>query len=156
LVALSFALAFAGPNGRTISAQQPGPPPAATTGPQSARSERSPLAAALLQAALPPLPLGYAYAGNVVRGLVPTGVMVAGATLLLVETVEIIDWTKEGERGELMWLGLGLTFGGYVFGIVDAASVAKNRNTRIRAGGAALRVVPSPTGVGVALSLPVG
>ena len=153
-VALMVAVAFAGPAG-TMSAQQPGPPPAAA-GSQSAPDERSPLAAAFLQAVLPPLPIGYIYAGNVVRGLIPTGLMIGGATLLLVETVEIIDWTSNDESEGLIYLGLAATAGGYVFGIIDAANVAKKRNARIRAAGAALRIVPAPAGVGLALSIPVG
>ncbi len=43
-----------------------------------------------------------------------------------------------------------------MFGIVDAANVASNRNARVRAGGAAFRVVPAPSGVGIAVTIPVG
>jgi hypothetical protein len=114
------------------------------------------LLAATLQAVLPPLPVGYLYAGNGTRGLIPMGVMVVGSTLLLVETVEILDWTQSGEKGELMWLGLGLTLGGYVFGIVDAASVARDTNARLRAGRAAFRVVPAPSGFAVTATVPFG
>lgn len=82
--------------------------------------------------------------------------MVVGTSIFLVESVEIFDWTSEGDRGELLWLGFGLTVGGYVFGIVDAANVARNRNRRLRAGGTAFRVVPAPSGVGIAMTIPVG
>ncbi|MBM4183204.1 MAG: hypothetical protein FJ207_03150 [Gemmatimonadetes bacterium] len=121
-----------------------------------AHSERSPLLAGLLQAAFPLLPLGYLYAGNVPRGLIPMGVMAVGSTLFLIETVEIIDWTTNDESEGLLYLGLALTAGGYVFGVVDAANVARNRNARLRAAGAALRVVPTPNGVALALSIPAG
>jgi hypothetical protein len=123
---------------------------------QAEVDERSPLVAGLLQAALPPLPIGYVYAGNAARGLIPTGVMIGGATLLLYETVEIIDWTTNDESGALLYLGLAAVAGGYVFGIVDAAHVARNRNARLRAGGVALRVVPRERGVGLAVVIPVG
>lgn len=123
---------------------------------QTAPSERSPLVAGLLQAALPPLPVGYLYAGSFARGLIPTGLTIGGTTLFLIETIELIDWTDEAGSGSLLWLGLGMTLGGYVFGIVDAANVARNRNARVRAGGAAFRVVPSPSGVGFAVTIPVG
>jgi hypothetical protein len=142
-------LAAAPVSGQTTS-------PTATPQPQQTESERSPLGAALLQAAFPPLPIGYLYAGNVWRGLIPTAVMVGGATLFFVEAVEIFDWNDPEASDELILLGLAATVGGYVFGIVDAANVAKNRNARIRAGGAALRVVPAPSGVGVALAIPLG
>jgi hypothetical protein len=120
------------------------------------RDERSPLLAGVLQAAFPPLPLGYLYAGSFARGLVPTAVMVVGSSIFLVEVVQVIDWTDVDGSEPLIWVGLGMTFGGYVFGIVDAANVARNRNARLRAGDAAFRVLAAPSGVGLALSIPVG
>jgi hypothetical protein len=134
------------------AARQPAPAPQS----QAAPSERSPFAAALLQAAFPPLPLGYLYAGNVWRGLIPTGVMVAGATLFFVEAVEIFDWTDPDASDELILLGLAATAGGYVFGIIDAANVAKNRNAQIRAQGAALFLAPAAQGVRIGVTIPVG
>jgi len=148
---LLASLLVAAPSG----AQQPGSA-ADSAALQLVPSERSPLLAGLLQVALPPLPVGYLYAGSLARGLIPTGVMLVGTSLFLIETVEIIDWTDEGGSESLMWLGLGMTLGGYVFGIVDAANVARNRNARTRAGGAALRFVPAPSGVGLVVTIPVG
>jgi len=131
-------------------------PLAASAQATSSPDERSPLAAALLQAALPPLPLGYLYAGNPARGLIPTGVMVVGSTLFLIEVVEVVDWTTNDESEALLYLGLAATVGGYVFGIVDAANVARQRNARLRAGGVVFGLVPREAGVVVALSIPVG
>ena len=139
----------------STTAQQPAPA-ADSASAQGTPSERSPLVAGLLQAALPPLPIGYLYAGSFARGLIPTGIMLVGTSILLVEAVEIFDWTEEGERGELLWLGFGLSVGGYVFGIVDAANVARGRNARLRVAGAALRLVPASSGVGIAVTIPVG
>lgn len=149
LLAVAVILAVAAP----VRAQQAAPSAGA---PQAQPDERSPLAAAFLQAILPPLPIGYLYAGNVVRGLIPTGLMVGGSMLLLVETVEIIDWTSNDESEALLYLGLAATAGGYVFGIIDAANVARHRNARVRAGGAALRIVPAPEGVEVGVSILIG
>jgi hypothetical protein len=137
------------------AAQQPGAP-SDSVSTQGAPSERSPLVAGLLQAALPPLPIGYLYAGSFARGLIPTGLMLVGTSVFLIETVELIDWTDEDGSGSLMWLGLGMTLGGYVFGIVDAANVTRNRNARVRAVATAFRVLPAPSGVGIAVTIPVG
>ncbi len=137
------------------AAQQTAPPPAAPQA-QAALDERSPLVAGLLQAVLPPLPVGYLYAGSVARGLIPMGVMVVGTSIFLVESVEIFDWTDGGVSETLLWVGFGMTLGGYVFGIVDAANVARNRNARARAARAVLRFVPAPSGVGLAVTIPVG
>jgi hypothetical protein len=121
---------------------------------QTETDERSPVLAGLLQAALPPLPLGYLYAGSFARGLIPMGVMVVGTSVFLSEGVQVFDWTGEGASETLLWVGFAMTLGGYVFGIVDAANVARNRNARVRAGGAALRLVPAPSGVGLAVTIP--
>jgi hypothetical protein len=126
-------------------------PPAAA---QVESQERSPLVAGVLQAVLPPLPVGYLYAGNVARGLIPMGVMVVGTSIFLVETVEVLDWTDGEGSGALMKLGFGMTLGAYAFGIFDAANVARNRNARLRSG-AALRLTPTPHGMGVGVSIPM-
>ena len=127
-----------------------------TSAQSTSPGERSPLLAGLLQAVFSPLPVGYLYAGSPARGLSPMGARVVGSTLFLVETVEIIDWTSDDESETLLYLGLGMTLGGYVFGIVDAANVTRRRNARLRAGGAAFRIGPTPSGVGITVALPVG
>lgn len=118
--------------------------------------QRSPLVAAILQAALPPVPLGYLYAGDLGRSLLPTGLMVGGATLLLFESVKLIDWTDEGGSPALLYVGLGALIGGYVYGILDAADAARDRNARFVPRGASLLIVPSQSGtrIGVSLRIP--
>ena len=111
---------------------------AASTGPAS---HRSPLVAALLQAALPPLPVGYVYAGAPLRGLVPTGIMVGGALLFLSEGVEVFDWTGEGASESLLRIGFAAIIAGYVYGIWDAADAARDHNAR--SGGAAVAFIPT-------------
>lgn len=148
---LGAALALAAPQpGRA----QAGPAQAAEAQPTG--TERSPLVAGLLQAALPPLPLGYLYAGSLARGLIPTGLMVGGATLFLFETAELLDWTDEDKSEGLFYLGLGMVVGGYVFGIVDAAQVARRHNAALSAAASALRISPMPSGVRIAIAVPVG
>jgi hypothetical protein len=121
--------------------------------PQGVPGERSPVVASLLQAAFPPLPIGYLYAGDPVRGLLPSAVMVGGATLFMVQVIEIIDWTDEGGSDELMYVGLAALFGGYVYGIVDAAAATRDRNARLRAREARLMFLPAPGGIGIGVSL---
>jgi len=113
------------------------------------------LLAAALQAVLPPLPLGYAYAGDLKRSLLPTGLMVGGATLFIFETVELIDWTDESKSPALLYVGLASMMVGYVYGIVDAADAARDRNAALRGGRAALSVIPSPFGRGIRFSMSV-
>ena len=79
----------------TAAAQQPASPPAVLRA-QPTLDERSPLVAGLLQAALPPLPVGYLYACSFARGLIPMGVMVVGTSIFMVESVQIFDWTDGG------------------------------------------------------------
>jgi hypothetical protein len=129
-------------------AQEPDAPTTA-----EAPGDKSPLVAALLQAALPPLPLGYVYAENVVRGLIPTGMMVAGASLFIVQTVDLIDWTGEGGSEELMWVGLAVLVGGYAFGIVDAAAQTRVRNARVSGREVGFQILPAPSGAGVAVGV---
>lgn len=116
---------------------------------QEAAGERSPVVAGLLQAALPPLPLGYAYVGDLGRGLLPTGLMVGGATLLLVGVVDIVDWTEEDKSAVPIYLGLGALIGGYVFGIVDVIGAAKDRNARARAAPGPVWLLPTARGLEV-------
>lgn len=115
--------------------------------------ERSPLVAALLQAALPPLPLGYIYVGDLGRALLPTGLMVAGSTLFVLEVAELVDWTDEDKSPGLLYLGLGSLVVGYVYGIIDAADAAKDHNAAERASRSALGIAPSPQGTGLQVSL---
>jgi hypothetical protein len=111
------------------------------------------LIAGVLQAVLPPLPLGYAYAGDLRRSLLPTGLMVAGATLFVFETIQLVDWTKESKSPALLYVGLGSMMVGYVYGIVDAADAARDRNAGSGGARAALGIAPSPLGRGVQVSV---
>jgi len=88
-----------------------------------------------------------------VRGLLPSAVMVGGATLFMVQAIEIIDWTDEGGSDELMYVGLAALFGGYVYGIVDAAAATRDRNARVRAREVRLMFLPAPGGIGIGVSL---
>ena len=90
---------------------------AATPGPlpgqePSSVAERSPMVAALVQAALPPLPLGYIYAEDLGRAVLPTSLMVGGGVAFILGAVELVDWTDEDRSPALFYGGLGATWRG--------------------------------------------
>jgi hypothetical protein len=100
---------------------------------QSQAPEKSALLAAALQAAFPPLPLGYVYAGDLGRCLLSTGLMVGGSTLFLINALDWVDW--DVSEGSTAWatVGLAALVGGYVWGIWDAADAARDANAEARA-----------------------
>ena len=111
--------------------------------------QRSPVVAALLQAALPPLPLGYVYVGELRRAILPTALMVGGSMVFIVGTVELIDWTDEDRSPALFYGGLAAMLVGYAYGILDAADAARDRNARLR--GITPSVSVGPVGAGFGL-----
>lgn len=124
---------------------------------QAAPDERSPLVAGLLQAVFPPVPIGFAYAGDFKRGLLPTGLMYAGATVVLLEGVDTIDWTdEEAGSGTLMAVGLAAVVVGYGWGIWGAVDAANDHNARARPAAPALVVAPFSGGMRVGVTVPVG
>lgn len=123
---------------------------------QSVESERSPLAAAMLQAVLPPLPLGYLYAGELRRSLLPTGLMVGGSVVFVLEVTELVDWTDEDKSSALLYVGLGAMMAGYVYGIIDAADAARDHNDRLKRGAPSVALMPTPHGVTLLAHLECG
>jgi len=129
---------------------------ASTGAPQDgAAGYRSPLIGAVLQAMLPPLPLGYVYAGDISRGLVPTGIMVGGATLLVIESVELVDWTDDRGSETLLYVGLGALMAGYVYGVWDVVHLIGDRNARTAAGAVSIRLIPTSSDVALVAHLSV-
>ena len=127
--------------------------PDPTLGQEASRGEqRSPLVAALLQGALPPLPLGYIYADDLRRAIIPTSLMVGGSVAFILGTVELVDWTDEERSPALFYGGLGAILVGYVYGIVDAADAVRDRNARLR-GVTSVQLGPSHGGIGIRVSL---
>lgn len=123
----------------------------------AAPGEKSLLLAGLLQAAVPPLPLGYAHAGDIRRGVWPSVLMIAGTTLGFVETIEVLDWTNDdGGSESLMRIGFVTAGVGYVWGIVGAVRTASDHNERIGAFGPSVAVVPRESGASLLIRFPVG
>lgn len=129
-----------------VSAAAAGSPRSLAGQRASPAGERSPLVGAALQAVLPPLPLGYIYAGDLERAILPTTLMVGGGAAFVLGVVELIDWTDEPRSPTLFYAGLGAMMVGYVYGVVDAADAVRDRNDRIRRGAAAVDIRPARGG----------
>jgi len=137
--------------GADVLAAQGGAAGADRVAPRAQPGERSPLVAAALQAVLPPLPLGYVYVGDLRRAVLPTGLMVGGSTVLVLEIVDLVDWTDDRGSETLLYVALVSVAVGYVYGIVDAADAARDHNARLRTSAVGLRVGPSPGRAGIEL-----
>lgn len=151
LPSATLALCLALPLG--AQGPMPQPPSSDPLALPQASPELSPLLAGVLQALLPPLPLGYVYVSDLRRSLLPTGLMIGGATLFVLETVELVDWTREHKSPALLYVGMGSMMVGYLYGIIDAADAARDRNAGSRGARVALGVGPSPAGRGVQVSI---
>lgn len=116
---------------------------------------RSPLAAGLLEWAVPTV--GYAYAGNWRRGIVPNLVVVGGLVLTLNAFVEesMDVWTAdEPECDTGCWIGLALLVGGKIWAIAGAVDEASDFNRRLR-GAVSAMTLETTAGGGLSVGLRV-
>lgn len=121
---------------------------------KAARSpgSRSPGLAAGLEFLFPVPTLGYAYAGDWRRGLLPGGVQVVGASLIVAGITEtVIDGLSgdtDADCGSLCAVGITMLIGGRIWSTVGAARAAGRWNLD-RGGSLAVQWVPGPSGGGV-------
>ncbi len=117
-------------------------------------SEKSPVAAGVLEWAFPTL--GYAYAGNWSRGVPSALVRITGLVLFMEDQFVIFGEPPPCE-GQCV-LGVAMALGGTIWAIVDAGRTATRENERKRASVLGATVVPTygPAGPGIGLHVPVG
>ena len=121
----------------------PDPEPEAT----QASDHRSPVVAGLIEPFVPTL--GYAYAGDWRRGLLPAGVRVVGVGLIVhglsKATVDGL-FGGDADCGSQCSLGLGMFMVGTVWGTVGAARTAHLHNRNVA--GASISLQPAWVGEG--------
>jgi hypothetical protein len=117
-------------------------------------SEKSALAAGVLEWAIPTV--GYAYAGNWSRGILPAVVRIGGL-LLVIEQQFVIFGAPPPCEGQCI-LGLAMAVGGTVWAVVDAGRTAGRENERRRSAALGATLVPTfgAAGPGLGVSVPVG
>jgi hypothetical protein len=114
---------------------------------------RSPVLAGALELLLPIPTLGYAYAGNWRRGLLPGGVQVLGVFVLaygVTDTVVegVVTGDDDATCGAACAVGIAMILGGRVWSTVGAARTAQSWNLE-RGSSLSLQWVPAPGGVGL-------
>jgi hypothetical protein len=124
-------------------------PPEGTADPDT----RSPVLAGALELLMPVPTLGYAYAGNWRRGLLPGGVQVLGLFLVSAGVGGVIfdglfGGDDDASCGALCPVGATMIVGGRVWATVGAARTARTRNLE-RGGALSLQWVPTSGGIGI-------
>lgn len=116
--------------------------------------EKSPVVAGVLEWVVPTV--GYAYAGNWLRGVPPALVRIAGLALVF-EQQFVIFGEPPPCTGQCV-LGTAMMIGGTVWAIIDAARTATRENERRRTAPLGATLVPTygAAGVGLGVSVPVG
>jgi hypothetical protein len=135
-----------------FQAEEPAPlvhPPERTADPDT----RSPLLAGALELLMPVPTLGYAYAGNWRRGLLPGGIQVLGLFLVSAGVGGVIfdglfDADDDASCGALCPIGATMIVGGRVWATVGAARTARTRSLE-RGGALSLQWVPTSGGTGI-------
>lgn len=124
---------------------------------RSGDDTRSPFVAGAFQWVSGPLLLGYLYAGDIERGLLPGAVMVGGLALVFLNA-DVVDTDPAAAEGDesLFVLGLIAMIAGSAFSVFDAADAARDHNTRLATAAAALKLVPTRSGFELAVALPLG
>lgn len=117
-------------------------------------SEKSPVAAGVLEWVFPTI--GYAYAGNWTRGL-PSGLVRITGAVLIVSQQFVIFGEPPPCRDECV-AGAIMLVGGTVWAIIDAGRTASKENERRRASLLGASVAPTfgPAGAGLAFRVPIG
>lgn len=115
---------------------------------------KHPFVAAALQAAFPPLPLGYLYAGDLQRGLLPTGLMIGGSTVFLFVVIDWVTWNDPPSSPAFAYAAMGAILTGYVWGILGAADAARDANAEAEASRVTLQVTSERGGVFFAIQIP--
>jgi hypothetical protein len=117
-------------------------------------SEKSAVAAGVLEWVFPTL--GYGYAGDWSRGLPSALVRIAGI-FLIIDHQFVIFGEPPPCQGQCI-LGTVMAVGGSIWAIVDAGRTANRENERRRAAVLGATVVPtySPSGAGISVHVPVG
>lgn len=138
-----------------VQAQDTPTTPEADAPPVVVVSEKSPVAAGVLEWVLPTL--GYGYAGNWTRGIPPALVRITGATLVLSQYGLPGFGEPQPCEGECV-VGVVMAVGATIWAIVDAGRTASRENARRRDtifGSAAMPTL-GPTGRGIGLRISVG
>ena len=116
-------------------------------------SEKSAMVAGALEWIFPTV--GYAYAGNWVRGLPSAGLRIGGL-LLALDRQSVSFGETPPCQGQCV-LGLVMAVGGTIWAIVGAGSTARHENDRRRAAARGVQVAPTfgagGAGVGVRVAL---
>ena len=119
----------------------------ATTDTVFVEGERSNVLSGVIELYLPTV--GFAYAGDWKRGLLPNALRI-GSFIGLLSTVDFLDDSSSSDTAAGLWViaFLGTT----VWAVVEAVNTANDRNRAVRAARSQLSVAPAPFG-GVSVGL---
>ena len=119
----------------------------ATTDTVFVGGERSNVLSGVIELYLPTV--GFAYAGDWKRGLLPNALRI-GSFIGLLSTVDCLDDSSSSDTAAGLWVTAFL--GTTVWAVVEAVNTANDRNRAVRLRRAQLSVAPAPFG-GVSVGL---